>query len=334
MSKKKTETPHARLRKSMQSLLEEYYLPVNGALDTFPRHWEIFGDLILFPEDAFTADCWRGIQEKVYDAICTVFKVSRIARHGRILPGDYRSPQAQMLRGTCTWVRKKDNGIIYEFDLMSCMFSSGNITEKIRMSTLACQDECIVDLFSGIGYFTIPLLKAGAKWVYACEWNPASVEALKRNLRLNGVEKRCEILFGDNRKMCPVNVADRVVLGLIPSSELSWETACKALRSASGGILHVHMNVEESDASDLKSAWNAENPRITFNFSVHFKLSCFKNFAVYILSKLVSICDGVHGGTWTGHLLHLEVVKSYGPKIYHCVYDVKMSPTACLGKFL
>ena len=43
--------------------------------------------------------------------------------------------------------------------------------------------------------------------------------------------------------MCPRYVADRVNLGLIPSSEPGWRTACLALKSQTGGILHIHGNV-------------------------------------------------------------------------------------------
>jgi len=43
----------------------------------------------------------------------------------------------------------------------------------------------VVDLFAGIGYFTLPyLVHAGALHVHACEWNPAAVEALKKNLKV------------------------------------------------------------------------------------------------------------------------------------------------------
>jgi len=38
-------------------------------------------------------------------------------------------------------------------------------------------------------------------------------------------------------------VADRINLGLIPSSEAGWRTACAALKVDTGGILHVHANV-------------------------------------------------------------------------------------------
>ena len=57
-------------------------------------------------------------------------------------------------------------------------------------------------LAKGIGYFTLPyLVHAKAHLVHACEWNPDAAEALKRNLRLNGVEDRCVVHHGDNREV-------------------------------------------------------------------------------------------------------------------------------------
>lgn len=38
-------------------------------------------------------------------------------------------------------------------------------------------------------------------------------------------------------------VADRVNLGLVPSSEEGWPAACEALNNVTGGWLHVHGNV-------------------------------------------------------------------------------------------
>ncbi|CAN6225692.1 unnamed protein product, partial [Urochloa humidicola] len=127
------------------------------------------------------------------------------------------------------------------------MFSSGNRSEKLRVGQFNCRDEVVVDLFAGIGYFVLPfLVKANAKFVYACEWNPHAVEALRRNVHDNNVEDRCIILEGDNRVTAPKGVADRVCLGLLPSSECSWATAVKALR-VEGGIMHIHGNVNDSD---------------------------------------------------------------------------------------
>lgn len=50
---------------------------------------------------------------------------------------------------------------------------------------------------------------AGAVRVIACEWNPNAIEALHRNLKLNGVADRCQVLEGD----CTLT-APKVALGV------------------------------------------------------------------------------------------------------------------------
>ena len=67
---------------------------------------------------------------------------------------------------------------------------------------LILADSFLFDFIPGIGYFTLPyLVYTGVKHLHACEWNPDAVEALRRNLRLNGVEDRCTVHVGDNRKV-------------------------------------------------------------------------------------------------------------------------------------
>lgn len=53
---------------------------------------------------------------------------------------------------------QRQHGIKYSLDVTRCMFSSGNVTERARMGRQACQDQVVVDLFAGIGYFTLPML--------------------------------------------------------------------------------------------------------------------------------------------------------------------------------
>lgn len=82
------------------------------------------------------------------------------------------------------------------------MFSAGNITEKLRVASCKCEGETVVDMYAGIGYFTLAyLVHAGASHVHACEWNPDAVEALTRSLELNSVSERVTIHPGDNRQV-------------------------------------------------------------------------------------------------------------------------------------
>ncbi|KAL9816413.1 putative transferase [Arabidopsis thaliana] len=135
---------------------------------------------------------------------------------------------------------------------------------------------------------------AKAKLVYACEWNPHAIEALRRNVEANSVSERCIILEGDNRITAPKGVADRVNLGLIPSSEGSWVTAIQALRPE-GGILHVHGNVKDSD----ESSWGEH------------------------VTKTLSDIARAEGRSWEVTVEHIEKVKWYAPRIRHLVADVR-----------
>lgn len=188
----------------------------------------------------------------------------------------------------------------YQWDVTKCMFSIGNITEKLRIANFDCSNEIVVDLFAGIGYFVLPyLIHAKAKHVHACEMNPASVEALKGNLKSNKVEDRCTIYFGDNRTTAPTNVADRVNLGLIPSSELSWETACRALKDETGGILHVHANID------------SKTPKIEQDNCINkpqFKYSEWELWANYAVSTFEQMLLRLKSRKWKVTFLHLEHV--------------------------
>ncbi|KAK7476905.1 hypothetical protein BaRGS_00031844 [Batillaria attramentaria] len=184
-----------------------------------------------------------SICEELWLTVAKCLCGKRVARQAVVKTDGFRSPQVRLLLGDSGTVQHLDNGIRYEYDVTRCMFSAGNITEKLRIAGFKCQGETVVDLYAGIGYFTLPyLVHGGADYVHACEWNPDAVAALTHNLRLNRVEHRCTVHPGDNQKLPLVGIADRVNLGLIPSSQVGWPVACRVLK-AKGGVLHVHGNV-------------------------------------------------------------------------------------------
>ena len=48
-------------------------------------------------------------------------------------------------------------------------------------------------------------------------------------------------------------MADRVLLGLLPSSECAWKTAVAALKDT-GGRLHLHSNVKDTEEASWAQA--------------------------------------------------------------------------------
>ena len=205
-----------------------------------------------------------------------------------------------------SWITVTEQGIRQSFDLTRVMFCRGNITEKIRFGKLVQRGEIILDLYGGIGYFTLPALVHGqAEYLYACEWNPRAVEGLLHNLRDNKVMERATVYQGDCRVVAKENNLvdrfDRVSLGLLPSSEGGWRTAVRAVRNATGGWLHVHANVPAKEV-DAWSVWLC---------------CCLRDLAV----------EEKKPKDWVVLCKHVEKVKSFAPTVNHYVADVFVGPT-------
>lgn len=75
-----------------------------------------------------------------------------------IAPTKARDSKLELLYGENGWVEHRENGLLYCFDATKCMFSSGNVSEKLRMASVKCSGETVVDFFAGIGYYVLPFL--------------------------------------------------------------------------------------------------------------------------------------------------------------------------------
>ena len=347
-------SPAQRLCLEVSRWVEARGVPWSAELEAdLPRSWQRHGNLLLLSEDCFQAKQWENQEPELWEIVASALGVQRLAKRGRVSPDGTRTPAVTLLLGDDGRVEHVDNGIRYKFDITQCMFSFGNITEKLRVASLPCVGQVLVDLYAGVGYFTLPfLVHAGAAFVHACEWNPHAVDALRNNLEINGVADRCQIHFGDNRKLKLSNVADRVNLGLIPSSEEGWPIACQVLRKDTGGILHIHQNVESFPGKNLQppgrgemgkehwpypqqnitNRWESEAPRDSRRKvpSAAIKPE-WHRWAESTETRIVALLQQVHGKPWKTQVLHIQPVKSYAPHVDHIVLDLECRPWALVG---
>ncbi|XP_010655400.1 tRNA wybutosine-synthesizing protein 2/3/4 isoform X2 [Vitis vinifera] len=127
-------------------------------LEQLPTRWERLGDIVVLPVTSFKDPIWDSIGDELWPIIAKSLNTCRLARQGRVAPSGTRDSTLEILVGDNGWVDHCENGILYSFDATKCMFSWGNLSEKLRMGCLNCRDEVIVDLFAGIGYFVLPFL--------------------------------------------------------------------------------------------------------------------------------------------------------------------------------
>ena len=211
-------------------------------------------------------------------------EVKRIVKLGRI-NGPKREPEVEILVGDNTETIHRENHCFFKLDVARIMWSKGNTGERKRMANLVEDGETVVDMFAGIGYFSIPMaVHSNPVKIYSLEINPVSYGYLKENIVLNKVEDVIEPILGDCREFAPKNFADRVLMGYIGNTHEYLDKAVNIVKP--GGIIHYH----ESVPDNLK--FERPPQRI---------IDAAKGRDVKILNK--------------------RIIKKYSPGVYHVVID-------------
>ncbi|KAI3382958.1 hypothetical protein SNEBB_003120 [Seison nebaliae] len=283
---------------------------IDQLINDIPKKWKCRGDSIELKENDFQLEIWRKFKENklLYSTICDVMKKNRILIYRGVKNDKYRSPDVHQVYGDKNeWIITKENNVIFTFNFNRSMFCMGNGSEKSRLIKLMKNDDIVLDMFAGIGYFTLPILvHTNVRRVYACEWNPFACEALDRALSLNRIDKnRCIINNGDCRNVGPKNVASHCLLGLIPSSSIAYSPAIDALdMRREECYLHVHTNV------DLVPKTRT-SPVVTVNGIYREK----SEEIMYELNKFTTV--------WMITISNIVKIKSYAPNIHHIVIDYR-----------
>jgi len=171
-------------------------------------------------------------------------KCKTIVKYNTHITGDLRTPKIKLLYGTKTETIHKEHGCLFKIDVSKVMWSMGNLEERKRISTLSNSNEIVVDMFAGIGYFTIPIAKySNPKMIYALELNPDSYHHLSENIKLNKIENVTPIL-GDNRDFSLKNIANRISMGYVLKTHKFLDKAFEILHE-NGGVIHYHETVHE-----------------------------------------------------------------------------------------
>jgi len=227
-------------------------------LKSLPQALDIIGDIAVLeipPE--------LGIYENVIgEAILQTHRNIRtvLAKAGAI-NGIYRVREYTFIAGEHkTKTVHKEFGCQYHVDVAKAYFSPRLSHEHERVALLVQSGETVVDLFAGVGPFSVLIAKKNSKVkVYAIDINPEAFELLKLNVRVNRVENRVFPILGDGRQISATSlkgIADRVIMNLPETAIEFLDAACQAIKPQ-GGIIHFYAFVRLPDSiENLKLAFS------------------------------------------------------------------------------
>ena len=198
--------------------------------------WKKIGNILIL-DNKFIVQSDKQLKElSDKHKVKTVMKVDHIH-------GTKREPVIKLLYGEDTETINKENGCLFKLDLKKVMWSKGNNNERIRIAKLVEDNETGIDMFAGIGYFSIPIgVHSNAKQVYSIEINPNSFHYLKENIKLNKINNIIPLL-GDCMDITPEYSADRIIMGYVKTTHHYLKTAIDSLNK--GGVIHYHETVPE-----------------------------------------------------------------------------------------
>ena len=168
-------------------------------LEKIPAGFQRIGQIIILNLDNTLQTYKKEIAQATLELFPTIKTVCN--KTGGIV-GQFREPQIEWLAGDKnTTVIHTESNCRYTFDVTKIMFAKGNLSERVRVPQQVKKGEIILDMFAGIGYFSIPLGKLSpAKKIYAVELNPNSVHFLQENIKLNKLSS-VEPIHADNREV-------------------------------------------------------------------------------------------------------------------------------------
>lgn len=257
-------------------------------LNLLPRSYQIVGKILLLKLKYGILKHKKIIGAAILEilpyiqTVCLQKQISNIER----------KPDVEVIAGKESFLTlHRENGCLFEIDVSKSMFSKGNKAEKMRMARLIGPDETIVDMFAGIGYWAIPVAKlTGARKVFAIDINPEAVKSLEKNVFLNKVREKVDILKGDCRNFSDKleNTADRIIMGYLFETEKFLPAALKMARNSC--TIHFHRNADTEKIEEIKG-------------------------------RIIEIAKD---NGCEIQAIPVVKVKSYAPKVWHIVMDLKV----------
>lgn len=233
---------YTKLRNKLKKTLKE------NELQALPRSYQLLGKNLLIKLKPNLIKHKKIIGKAILETIPYAHNVILEKRITKAI----RKPKIEVMAGCkTTQTLHVEHGCKFLLDVSEVMWSKGNKAERQRITKLAKKGEIIVDMFAGIGYFSIFLAKK-AKKVYSIDINPKAIEYLKKNVWMNGVENKVEILEGDCRKFSKLlkNTADRIIMGYLDKTEKFLPYAMEIAKK--NAIIHFHRTVSLNEKEKIK----------------------------------------------------------------------------------
>ena len=245
----------------------------------------------LLEKSEVIAEAVMAANKRVKTVLCQVGAVS----------GTFRLRELEWIAGEKkTETIHREHGCLLCMDLSKAYFSPRLAFERMRVAKQVQPGEVIVNMFAGIGCFSVIIAKhSKATKIFSIDINPNAVKLMRENVRLNHLTYRVIPMEGDARKIIETGlqgVADRVLMPLPEKSLEYLEAAIAALKPA-GGYVHYYSHAHASKKENSIDKVVKEASKKMAELGILF------------------------------HIKHSDIVRTVGPNWYQVILDIQIAPS-------
>jgi len=208
--------------------------------------------------------------------------------------GDFRTRSLELLAGEDkTETEYKEFGCRFFVDVEKAFFSPRLSTERERIADVIRDGETVINMFGGVGMFSILAAKNKKCTVYNIDINPVASKLCEKNISLNKLAGKVISLNGDAAQIVNDQLkekGDRTLMLLPERSDEFLESAILATKN--GGIIHYYSHIHADKKQDA--------PKLS---EEHYL-------------KVINVKSEILGS---------KIVRAVGPRYYQTVVDVKIT---------
>jgi tRNA (guanine37-N1)-methyltransferase len=292
-----------KLKTALRGVLDE------NALAKLIKSYDLIGDIIIIriPTELYSK------RASIAEALHTIYpRVRTIAAVPLYSHTDelYRTRDLEVIWGNESLkTTYKESGCIFKADLKHMFLSPRIAYERMRIAKKVSPGETIINMFSGVGCFSILIAKMRPQTkIYSIDVNPYAYDYMKENVALNKVGGMVTPILGDaSEEMGELEgVADRVLMPLPEQAHAFLSAAVRALRldkegagggTGARGVIHYYDVSTGRKDDDL--------------FNIPFE-------------RAQNIIASTFGNSLRIELEEKRVVRSVAPRRYHVALDLRV----------
>jgi tRNA (guanine37-N1)-methyltransferase len=232
MELKKRKRPKS-LKEALEGKLTESEMKVLG------RAFDYLGEIAIIeiPEEL------NSKEKLIGEALLEVHKALRaVFRKSGKVSGEHRTRSLKRIAGSgSAETIYRENGCTYHFDAEKVFFTGRLSTERQRVSDIVGEKEKVLDMFAGVGPYTILIAKEHPETkLTAIDTNEAAINYLQKNSELNKVSSQIITLVGDASEVASELKPkfDRIIMNLPAGCSGHIPAAVKSLKKK--GIIHYY----------------------------------------------------------------------------------------------